>query len=221
MKVAVLVFNPVAENTYIIWDSTKECVIVDAGNSTPGEHQALENFISQNELKPVMAVNTHGHFDHTLGVEFLKRRYNIPFAMSSDDQYLLDTTKSGSVVFGMTIEEMPTTIDIDLKGREQITFGETTLRVLPTPGHTPGHVALFEADQKVLFTGDTIFKESIGRTDLPGGDYRALMTSILKTIVPLGDDVRVYPGHSEDTTIGHETLYNPFIVEVINEEVKY
>ncbi len=221
MKIAVLVFNFVAENTYIIWDSSNECVVIDAGNSNAKENQALVNFIEQNGLKPVMAINTHGHFDHAMGVEFVRKTYNVPFAMSSEDQYLLDGTKSGSVVYGITMGDMPSIIDIDLKECKEVKFGETTLRVIPTPGHTPGHVSLFEPNEKILFTGDTVFKESIGRTDLPGGDYSVLMTSILKNIIPLGDDVRIYPGHSEDTTSGHESMYNPFIVEVINEEVKY
>ncbi|MFI3293048.1 MAG: MBL fold metallo-hydrolase [Rikenellaceae bacterium] len=221
MKIATLVFNFVSENTYIIWDATGECVIVDAGNSNDKENQALVNFISQNNLKPVMAINTHGHFDHLLGVEFVREEYGVPFAMSSKDQYLLDSTPCGSVVYGMTLGSMPTSVDIDLSQTEELKFGDTTLKIIPTPGHTPGHVSLYEPNEKVLITGDTIFKESIGRTDLPGGDYRQLMTSILKNIMPLGDDVRIFPGHSGDTTIGHEALYNPFIVEVINEEVKY
>ncbi len=221
MKIANLVFNFVSENTYIIWDSTGECAIIDAGNSNERENQALENFIAQNELTPVVAINTHGHFDHALGVEFVRKRYEIPFAMSSDDQYLLDSHPTGCSIYGVTLGEMPTTIDVDLAEVEKIEFGSTTLQIIPTPGHTPGHVCLYEPNEKVLITGDTIFKESIGRTDLPGGDYRQLMTSILKNIMPLGDDVKIFPGHSGDTTIGHEALYNPFIVEVINEEVKY
>ncbi|MFI3283227.1 MAG: MBL fold metallo-hydrolase [Rikenellaceae bacterium] len=221
MKIAVLVFNFVAENTYIIWDATGECAIIDAGNSNTRENQALENFIAENNLTPVVAINTHGHFDHAMGVEFVRKRYNVPLAMSSDDQYLLDSQPTGCSIYGMTLGEMPSSIDIDLKGSEKIEFGETVLQIIPTPGHTPGHVCLYEPNGKVLITGDTIFKESIGRTDLPGGDYRQLMTSILKNVIPLGDEVRIYPGHSEDTTIGHETMYNPFIVEVINEEVKY
>lgn len=221
MKIAVLTFNFVGENTYIVWDATGECVIIDAGNSNEAENCALEAFITKNNLRPVMAVNTHGHFDHAMGVEFVKSTYNAPFAMSSDDMFLLEATPSGSVVYGMRVGDMPSKIDIDLKGREEIKFGETVLKVIPTPGHTPGHVSLYEPNSKVLFTGDTLFKESIGRTDLPGGDYEALMTSILTAVVPLGDEVTVYPGHSESTTIGHETLYNPFIVEVINDEVNY
>jgi glyoxylase-like metal-dependent hydrolase (beta-lactamase superfamily II) len=112
-------------------------------------------------------------------------------------------------------------IDIDLDANEIVKFGESELRVIKTPGHTPGHIALFNEAKKVLFTGDTLFKESIGRTDLPGGDYSWIMKSILEEIVPLGDDVVIYPGHEDSSTIGHETLYNPFITEVLNNEINY
>ncbi len=221
MNVATLVFNPVQENTYILWDDTKECVIVDAGNSSASESAKLRCFIAERGLKPVMAINTHGHFDHLLGVEWVRTEYGVPFAMSSVDRYLLESVKNGSVVYGMQLGDMPSTIDIDLKEVGELKFGETTLKVIPTPGHTPGHVSLYESESKCLFTGDTLFCESIGRTDLPGGDYVALMNSITKTIIPLGDEVKVYPGHAEETTIGHEVLYNPFVVEVISGEIKY
>ncbi len=221
MNIAALVFNPVQENTYIAWDETKECVIIDAGCSTAQECAALENFIAERALKPVMAVNTHGHFDHVLGVEWVRERYDIPFAMSSRDQYLLDGVTSGSVIYGITIGAMPSRMDIDLDLTTELKFGDTTLKVIKTPGHTPGHVSLFDAKSRAIFTGDTLFKESIGRTDLPGGDYPTLMESITKQLIPLGDDVKVYPGHSDDTTIGHESLYNPFVVEVISGEIKY
>ncbi len=220
MNIAALVFNFVEENTYILWDETMECVIVDAGNSSERENQALKNFIAQKGLKPVMAINTHGHFDHLLGVEAVKAEYGVPFALSSKDQYLLDATKSGSVVYGMKLGEMPALIDIDLDSEAELTFGETTLKVIKTPGHTPGHVSLLEPKSGVLLTGDTIFKESIGRTDLPGGDYAVLMSSIVKEIIPLGDEVKIYPGHGGSTTVGHESLYNPFVVEVISGEIK-
>ena len=112
-------------------------------------------------------------------------------------------------------------IDIDLDKMEEIAFGATKLRVIKTPGHAPGHVSLYNEEQKVLFTGDTLFRESIGRTDLPGGDYSWIMTSILEQLVPLGDDVEFYPGHGDKSTIGHETLYNPFVTEVLNNEINY
>ncbi|MFR9661253.1 MAG: MBL fold metallo-hydrolase, partial [Rikenellaceae bacterium] len=128
---------------------------------------------------------------------------------------------SGSVVYGMRIGDMPSKIDIYLDAIEQIRFGQTTLKIIECPGHTPGHISLFNEQDRTLLTGDTIFKESIGRTDLPGGDYHQLMHSITKNIITLGDDVEIFPGHGGSTSIGQEVLYNPFIVEVINKEVNY
>ncbi len=192
MKIACLTFNPIQENTYVVWDDTKECAVIDAGNSTPKEDAALDGFLAEHGLKPVLAVNTHGHFDHVVG----------------------------STVYGVKINAMPT-IDIDLDKVEEVKFGHTVLRVIRTPGHTPGHVSLYEPESKSLFTGDTLFRESIGRTDLPGGDYSWIMRSILDNLLPLGNEVRVYPGHGPETTIGHEVLYNPFVTEVLNQEVNY
>ena len=219
MKIACLQFNPIQENTYVVWDETNECVVVDAGNSNPREDAALDDFIARHGLRPVLAANTHGHFDHTLGVEHLRRRYGVRFALSGKDRFLLEHASASGSVFGVKVGPLPAGPDIDLDTTESLRFGETTLRVIPTPGHTPGHVALYEPVSKALFTGDTLFRESIGRTDLPGGDYSWIMRSILKNILPLGDDVHVYPGHGPETIIGHETLYNPFIVEVLNHEV--
>lgn len=220
LKIACLPFNPIQENTYVLWDETNECVVIDAGNSSPREDAALDNFIAEHGLKPVLAANTHGHFDHTLGVEHLKQRYGIPFALSSKDAFLLENAATSGSIFGVKVGAMPT-VERDLDGEQEIRFGKAILRVLRTPGHTPGHVAFFDEGSKSLFTGDTLFRESIGRTDLPGGDYSWIMRSILDVLVPLGDEVHVYPGHGPESTIGHEVLYNPFIVEVLNEEVNY
>ncbi len=220
MKIATLIFNPIQENTYLVWDETMECAIIDAGNNGPRENEVLKRFIADHQLKPVLAVNTHGHFDHTLGVEFLKEEYKIPFALSGKDQFLLETASVSGMVFGVQIGKLPS-IDLDLDTVEEVRFGQTTLKVIHTPGHTPGHVALYEPTTKNLFTGDTLFRESIGRTDLPGGDYSWIMRSILEQILPLGDEVTIWPGHGEKSTIGHESMYNPFVVEVLNNEVKY
>lgn len=220
LKIACLPFNSIQENTYVLWDETNECVVIDAGNSSPREDAVLDNFIAEHGLKPVLAANTHGHFDHTLGVEHLKQRYGIPFALSSKDAFLLENAATSGSIFGVKVGAMPT-VERDLDGEQEIRFGKTSLRVLRTPGHTPGHVAFFDEGSKSLFTGDTLFRESIGRTDLPGGDYSWIMRSILDVLVPLGDEVHVYPGHGPESTIGHEVLYNPFIVEVLNEEVNY
>ncbi|MFQ9211407.1 MAG: MBL fold metallo-hydrolase, partial [Alistipes finegoldii] len=130
-----------------------------------------------------------------------------------------NASTSGSI-FGVPVGEMPAA-DLDLDTTPEIRFGHTVMRVIHTPGHTPGHVALFDPESKSLFTGDTLFRESIGRTDLPGGDYSWIMRSILDSLIPLGEEVRVYPGHGPESTIGHEMLYNPFVVEVLNQEVNY
>lgn len=220
MKIACLTFNPIQENTYVVWDDTLECVIIDAGNASPREDAALDNFILEKGLKPRLAANTHGHFDHTLGVAHLKRRYGIPFALSGKDRFLLDNAATSGSIFGVKTGAMPT-VDLDLDTLSEIRFGNSALQILRTPGHSPGHVVFYDPVSKVLFTGDTLFRESIGRTDLPGGDYSWIMRSILDVLLPLGDDVRVYPGHGPETTLGHEALYNPFIVEVLNDEVNY
>lgn len=220
MNIAKLVFNPIMENTYIVWDDTKECIIIDAGNFSAREDAQLTDFISERGLKPVMAVNTHGHFDHAMGVGYLKETYGVKFACSSKDQFLVDSAQQSGAMFGVKCAPVPA-IDIDLDKMDEIAFGATKLRVIKTPGHTPGHVSLYDEEQKVLFTGDTLFRESIGRTDLPGGDYSWIMTSILEQLVPLGDDVEFYPGHGDKSTIGHETLYNPFVTEVLNNEINY
>lgn len=220
MEIKRLMLNPLCENTYIVWDDTKECVIIDAGALLERENKMVADVIEEHGLRPVMAINTHGHFDHVGGVAFLKENYGVKFACSSKDQFLLDASTSQGVMFGIQCNPVPA-IDIDLDTVESVKFGNTELSVLKTPGHTPGHVSLFSAENKALFTGDTLFRESIGRTDLPGGDYSWIMKSILEQIVPLGDDVAIYPGHERESTIGHEVLYNPFIVEVLNNEVNY
>ncbi len=213
MKIAKIVFNPLAENTYVIWDSTLQCAVIDAGNSTPEEDKVLEDFFTERGLTPVVAINTHGHFDHILGVEFLRSRYGAKFALHKDDTYLINSVSQGDVIYGIEIGATPKVIDIDLSEERSITFGETTLEVIETPGHTPGHISLLNRESNVLFTGDTIFRESIGRTDLPGGDYPTLMNSIINVILPLGDQTTIFAGHAESSSIGHESLYNPFIVE--------
>ena len=219
MEIKRVVFNPFRENTYLVWDDSNEAIVIDAGNMKDGENNILKDMIESRGLKPVMAVNTHGHFDHTQGVKWLKDEYGVQFACSAKDQFLIDSA-SGGMVYGLKCNAVPA-VDVDLDTLEEITFGNTRLRVIKTPGHTPGHVVLFNEESKSLFTGDTLFRESIGRTDLPGGDYSWIMKSILEEIVPLGDDVTIYPGHEDQSTIGHETLYNPFIVEVLNNEINY
>ena len=221
MRIARLIFNPLQENTYVVWDDTLEAVVIDAGNMSEKENATLEQFLSERGLKPVYALNTHGHFDHLMGVEFLRSRYGAKFAVSSKDKFLVESAKQNAAMFGIGGGNIVEVIDVDLEGMQSIKFGQTELQIITTPGHTPGHVVFYEPQAKVLFTGDTLFRESIGRTDLPGGDYSWIMNSILEKIIPLGDDVKLYPGHGETSDIGHESMYNPFVVEVMNQEVNY
>ena len=220
IKIAVFAFNPFQENTYVLSDATGECIVLDAGNYSAAEDNALVNYLNDKNLKPVMAVNTHGHVDHMLGVEQVKQTFGVPFALHGDDAFLVASAQQQGEMFGLRVRAIPS-VEIDLKGQAELTFGQTTLRIIHTPGHTPGHICLYEPESKALFCGDTLFRESIGRTDLPGGDYSWIMNSILKKIVPLGDDVELYPGHGAKSTIGHEVLYNPFIVEVLRGDVNY
>lgn len=220
IKIGVLPFNPFQENTIVVSDHTGACIIVDAGNYSAQEDARLSKYIMDNNLTPTMAVNTHGHVDHILGVNYVKQTYGIPFALHGKDQFLVESAPTHGAIYGFQVEQIPS-VDIDLEGETSLSFGETTLTLIQTPGHTPGHICLYNAENKILLTGDTLFRESIGRTDLPGGDYSWIMRSILDELMPLGGDVRFYPGHGMESTLGHEALYNPFVTEVLGGEVNY
>lgn len=220
VQVVVFGFNPFMVNTYLVFDGTGECLVIDAGNYSAGEDQRLSDFIAERGLLPVMAVNTHGHVDHLLGVDYVKRTYGVPFAVHGADNFLVESAPVHGRIYGFSMAEPPV-VDIDLSTMDEIRFGESALKIIHTPGHTPGHVCLWDEAGKQLFTGDTLFRESIGRTDLPGGDYSWIMRSLLEKIMPLGGDVTIYPGHGAKSTLGHESLYNPFITEVMNGEVGY
>ena len=209
MKIACLQFNPIQENTYVVWDDTLEAVVIDAGNSNPREDAALDNFIAEHGLRPVLAANTHGHFDHTLGVEHLKQRYGVPFALSSKDRFLLDNAATSGSVFGVKIGAMPAA-DLDLDTQSEVRFGNTALRVIRTPGHTPGSVVLLCGEH--LFCGDTLFAGSIGRTDLEGGSSAQMADSLRKLAqLPIPRETQVLPGHGEFSTFGAELDNNYYI----------
>ncbi len=219
MNIAKLTFNPFQENTYLVWGDGGEAVVIDAGNYTEQETRALFSFIREKGLKPVLALNTHGHVDHMLGVESVKRTCGVPFALHPEDRFLVESAPMHGKLYGFRVETVPS-VDRDLADGEEIRFGGGVLRVIHTPGHTPGHVSFYEPDDKVLFCGDTLFRESIGRTDLPGGDYGWIMRSIIDRILPLGEETTIYPGHGPHSTLGYEMHRNPFIVEVMEGDVR-
>lgn len=203
----------------MVSDDTNECIIIDCGVSSASEKERLSAYIEKKGLQPVMAVNTHGHIDHIAGVGYVKEKYAVPFAMHAADEFLLERAAEQAQLFGFDADFAVPKIDIDLSQTGEIRFGDSVLQVIHTPGHSPGHVSLYGPEEKILFTGDTVFQGSIGRTDLPGGDYDVIMRSILTKILPLGGDVTIYPGHGNHSTLGHEAMYNPFIREVLEGSV--
>ena len=221
MKIAQFAFNAFQENTYVLSDETGECIIVDPGNATMRENEILTRYIDDNGLKPVMIVNTHAHVDHLAGVSFLKDSYHIPFALHGEDEFLVRSAPVQGRLYGFELEGAVPTVVIDLSRQNTVRFGNTELEIFHTPGHSPGHISLYDKKDKVLLTGDVLFRGSIGRTDLPGGDYHRLMRSIIGTLIPLGREVKVFSGHGPSTTIGHELESNPFITEVIEGEVNF
>jgi glyoxylase-like metal-dependent hydrolase (beta-lactamase superfamily II) len=203
-------FNDLRECSYILWDETGESVIVDPGCYTESEQERLVKFIEQNNLKPVKLLNTHGHFDHIMGNAFVTTKWQIPSYIHKEDKHHLLRAKQYTEMFGYKIEQPPVDT-IDLEDGANVNFGNSTLRVIHTPGHSKGGVSLVSDDDKFVITGDSLFAGSIGRTDLPGGDYDVLMDSLLNKIVKLGEDYKVYPGHGPATTIGNELATNPFL----------
>lgn len=210
MKIKLFVFNPIQVNTFIVSDETKECVIIDPGCSTDEEFNALKKFITENSLVPKAAVATHFHFDHIMGTAKVCSHYNIPLAGHKQYVFLWKTGLCNHALsFGFSMKQPPEPL-ILLDQGNLFKFGNTEFKTLYCPGHSPCSIALYHQESLSLFCGDVLFNMSIGRTDLPGGDYNQLINSIRKRIFTLPDDVTVYPGHGESTTVGAEKEGNPF-----------
>lgn len=204
------VFNAFQENTYVLYDDTKQCVIIDPGCYAAAEQQQLANFIESNELIPVKLLNTHCHIDHILGNNFVSKKFNIGLEIHEADlPTLLATTEYGHL-YGFTVDPSPQPTRF-IQNNETITFGNTDLEVRFTPGHAPGHVVFIHHNERFVINGDVLFYNSIGRTDLPGGDHNTLIKSIHQELFTLPDDYIVYTGHGPSTTIGEEKKNNPFV----------
>ncbi len=210
MEISKFIFNLFAENTYVLYDETKEAIIVDPGCYSDDEKESIINFIEKNNLKPIAIVNTHCHVDHILGVNFLKNYFNIDFWANKKDKYLLDSVAEIAEVYEFEIENKPE-IDRHISASDEIKFGNSKLKILEVPGHTSGHLAFFSPEDKFVLTGDVLFKDTIGRTDLPGGNLDLLMNSIFTQILPLGDEVEILSGHGASSSIGAERKDNPFL----------
>ncbi len=207
---AVFVFNFIQVNTYVLYTPSKDCVIVDPGCYSEAELNALSLFIERHELKPYAIVLTHPHIDHVAGVARVKSKYNIPVMSHVKSIDILSQTEQYGAAYGFT-EVKNFAPDTCLNDLDEIYFGNASLKVLYTPGHCEGSICLYSKDDGFVVTGDVLFQQSIGRTDLPTGDYQTLIESIQSKLMTLDDDIRVLPGHGGETTIGDERKMNPFL----------
>ncbi|MFZ0452647.1 MAG: MBL fold metallo-hydrolase [Ignavibacteriaceae bacterium] len=205
------IFNPFSENTYVIWDEeTNEGMVVDPGCSDDSEEAALEDFINKRNILVKYLIITHCHVDHILGCRFVKEKYSPFYLIPEDDLPLLKEAKTQASAFGLDIETPPLPDDY-LDESSEVNIGDTKVKIISTPGHSPGEHCLYFVKEKFCITGDVLFKNSIGRTDLWRGDYKTLLDSIENNLFILPDDVVIYPGHGESSEIGIEKYENPFL----------
>ncbi len=210
VHIKAFTFNAFSENTYVLYDDTRQGVIIDPGCYDRSERDALAAFIAEEKLEIKHLLNTHGHVDHVLGNAWAKRTYGVKLLVHPLDEQTLRAAQVYAPMYGMAAYE-PTEPDGYLEEGQQVTFGDTMLDVLFVPGHAPGHIAFYHPGQGFCISGDVLFQGGIGRYDLPGGNHQTLIRSIKDKLFPLGDDVTVYPGHGPQTTVGRERRHNPFL----------
>jgi glyoxylase-like metal-dependent hydrolase (beta-lactamase superfamily II) len=203
-------FNPVQENTFVLYDETGECAIIDAGCYFENERKELNDFIAVNQLKPVKLINTHCHFDHIMGVTHCRAKYKLQFETHADEAILVEHAVDSGDMFGIPMEPIDAP-DFFFKEGDRLTFGNSYLEVIEAPGHSPGGVVFHNPEEKILIAGDVLFYGSIGRTDLPGGSFERLVGNIQTKLLTLPEETLVYCGHGPETTIGFEKKNNPFL----------
>lgn len=210
LSVKSFTFNPVQENTYLVYNEEKDCCIIDPGCYFPEEEQRLADAIRQDGLRPVLLLNTHCHFDHIFGNRFVAETWGLQPHLHEKEMPVLERAEQSAMAWQIpfTSYQGPVTT---LREGETIRLGEEEFLVLFTPGHSPGSVSFYSASSGLVIAGDVLFNRSIGRTDLPGGDYETLIRSIHTQLLTLPDETKVYPGHGPITTIGFEKMNNPFL----------
>lgn len=202
-------FNTLEEKTYVVYDDTQMCVIIDPGCYEAHEWETLRAFIEEQGLQVTHLINTHAHIDHIVGNHYVHAMYRVPLALHRLEVPILHAAIQYATHYGFE-NYKPVQATKLLEDSDSVSLGNTSLSVLHVPGHSPGHIALYHEQDKVCFSGDVLFRRSIGRTDLLGGDSTLLLQSIRKRLLLLGDDVKIYPGHGPTTTIGEEKRHNPF-----------
>lgn len=210
IQIASFTFNPFNENTYVLFDETKQCIIIDPGCYDDKERAEMVNFIEKNKLTPVRLLNTHCHIDHVFGNKFISKKYNVGLEINKHDIPTLNSLMQVAHLYQLNAEESPEPAKFLDEG-DKVLFGNSSLEVFFTPGHSPGSITFYNKEQKFMIAGDVLFYGSIGRTDLPGCDHDALIRNIKTKLFPLGDDFKVYSGHGPQTSIGFERKNNPFL----------
>ena len=212
MKIFRLIFSPIDVNTYILADQSGDCAIIDCGCYDRNEFGELTDLIQDKNLNPVLLLNTHCHLDHIFGNRFILEKYNLGTFYHKKDEKNRENAVNHAIIFRLSMETPPEPAGFLTDG-QKISFGKTELAALHVPGHTTGSLAFYSEKDNVVFTGDALFPGSIGRTDLPGGNYETLIESIKSKLFVLPPDTVVYPGHGDQTTIGREIRYNPYFQE--------
>ena len=211
LRIQTFEVNPLHENCYVINDETKECVIIDCGALTEAEQNAVITYIREEGLKPVHNLGTHGHLDHHFGDAAILSAFNLQPEVAEGDKVLMQHPKEAALqMLGMDLNIDLPAGNLKLTENEDVKFGSHTFKIIRTPGHSPGSVSFYCAEENVLFTGDTLFKGSIGRTDFPGGSMFQIISS-LRELAQLPDKTIVYPGHGPQTSIGFELAHNPYM----------
>jgi glyoxylase-like metal-dependent hydrolase (beta-lactamase superfamily II) len=214
LKIKRFTFNPFIENTYLIWDeNTREASVIDPGCFNQNENNSLKSVIEKENLNLLYLVNTHCHIDHIFGNDFIKTTFDATLIAPKEDVFLLDLMMEQAKTFGVVLTPSPKP-DKYISEKEELRLGKIKGKFLFTPGHSPGEYCLYFEDEKICFTGDVLFRENIGRSDLWGGDHNTLLNSIKTEIFTLPDDVTIFPGHGESSTVGYEKLNNPFLKEI-------
>lgn len=210
MNIVKFTYSPFQENTYILYDNTKQCVIIDPGCYDENERRRLVEFIESRELNPVRLLNTHGHLDHIFGNKFVAEKYNLQVESHKDEQQVIEYSTIAAQSYGLQLEQSPL-ISVFWDEGDSITFGDSELKVFFTPGHSPASISFYSEKDNFIIGGDVLFRLSIGRTDLPGGNFETLSHSIKTKFYTLPDETKVYSGHGEVTTVGYEKQHNPFV----------
>ncbi len=211
MNIRAFTFNPFQENTYVIYEDNNECIIIDPGCYTHEEENELSDFIESKKLKPTKLINTHCHIDHILGNKFVQERWGVDLYVNKLEIPILESANDIAVNYGFNNYLHCKYPKYFIDEKTIIKLNNTCFQILFTPGHSPGHICLYNKKENILIGGDLIFKESVGRTDLPGGDYNTLIKSIKEKILVLNDKTKIYCGHGPSTILKWEKEHNPFL----------